>query len=86
MSKREDDWFTCPVCGEVVRAEALACPACGADEDTGWSEDSAYDGVDLPDEVFGEQTRETRQRSPLFGAVALLLVVLILLLVLMGVW
>ncbi len=42
--------FSCPNCGEEVPAGAKACPGCGADENTGWSENAAYDGVDLPDE------------------------------------
>ncbi len=41
----------CPVCGEDVPRNALACPECGADERSGWREDAAaYDGVDLPGE------------------------------------
>ena len=38
------DYFICPVCGADVPTDALACPECGSDEDTGWSEDTAYDG------------------------------------------
>ncbi len=43
----------CPNCGETVPAGATACPHCGADEFTGWSEETYLDGVDLPadDEV-----------------------------------
>lgn len=42
----------CPNCGEDVPRKALACPGCGSDYDTGWSEESQYDGVGLPDEEF----------------------------------
>ncbi len=28
--------------------KAKACPDCGSDEKTGWSEDTMYDGLDLP--------------------------------------
>jgi hypothetical protein len=43
----------CPVCGEDVPPRALACPECGADEESGWKEDAEVsDGVDLPDEEF----------------------------------
>jgi hypothetical protein len=60
---------TCPVCGEDVPRNALACPECGADHKSGWKEDAdAYDGVDLPDDdnfnydefvkqEFGSQTK-----------------------------
>ena len=39
----------CAVCGAAVPPKALACPACGADERTGWREPGVYDGLDLPD-------------------------------------
>lgn len=52
MSGKADDWFTCPVCGEVVRADALACPHCGSDDETGWSDDAAYDDLDLPTDAY----------------------------------
>ena len=43
----------CPVCGEDVPRDALACPECGADHNSGWREDGdTYDGVDLPDDDF----------------------------------
>ncbi|MEO0794872.1 MAG: zinc ribbon domain-containing protein [Verrucomicrobiota bacterium] len=48
-------FFTCPVCGESVETGSPSCPECGADERTGWNEDTAYlDGIDLPDEAFDE--------------------------------
>jgi len=42
----------CPNCGAEVPPNAKACPECGSDEQTGWSEESRYDGLDLPDENF----------------------------------
>jgi hypothetical protein len=43
----------CPVCGENVPRGSLACPECGADDNSGWRKDAdAYDAVDLPDEDF----------------------------------
>lgn len=51
MSARRSS-FTCPVCSEEVPAGALACPECGACEKSGWSEDTALDGLDLPDAEF----------------------------------
>jgi hypothetical protein len=45
----------CPVCGANVPRKALACPACGADERTGWNEATTrYDGLDLPDDSFDD--------------------------------
>ncbi len=42
----------CPNCGAEVPPRAKACPACGADEHTGWSEEARGGGLDLPDEEF----------------------------------
>lgn len=42
----------CPNCGAEVPPAARACPECGADEETGWSEEAASDGLGLPDEKF----------------------------------
>jgi hypothetical protein len=42
----------CPQCGASVPPDAKACPECGSDEQTGWSERAQYDGLDLPDEPF----------------------------------
>ena len=44
------DYFICPHCGAEVDIDAVACPACGSDEETGWSEGTAYDGLDLYDD------------------------------------
>ena len=41
------DYFVCPHCGAQVDIDATACPECGSDDETGWSEASAYDGIDL---------------------------------------
>jgi len=42
----------CPVCGENVPSQALACPECGACHDSGRKENAeVYDGVDLLDEA-----------------------------------
>jgi hypothetical protein len=42
----------CPNCGAEVPANAKACPECGSDEQTGWSEEARVGGLDLPDENF----------------------------------
>ena len=42
----------CPNCGAVVPPSARACPECGSDEETGWSEEAYAAHLDLPDENF----------------------------------
>jgi hypothetical protein len=44
------DTFICPVCGTEVDVNAVVCPECGSDDETGWSEDTAYDGLYLYDD------------------------------------
>ena len=60
MAQRRKTPDVCPVCGEDVPRNALACPECGADHNSGWREDTErYDGVDLPDEFdYDEFTRK----------------------------
>jgi hypothetical protein len=38
--KRKPAPEICPVCGEDVPRNALACPECGADHNSGWREDA----------------------------------------------
>ncbi len=42
----------CPNCGAEVPRGARACPECGSDEKTGWSEEARGSGLDLPEEKF----------------------------------
>ncbi len=42
----------CPNCGAGVPSGAKACPECGSDEKTGWSEEAHYDNLNLPGENF----------------------------------
>jgi len=51
------DYFICPNCDAEVPIKALACPECGSDEQTGWSEDTMYNGMDL-------QAFETSDKGP----------------------
>ena len=44
------EYFICPHCEAEVPLDAPACPECGSDEKTGWSENTVYDGLDLYDE------------------------------------
>jgi hypothetical protein len=68
------DYFICPNCGAEVPVKSLSCPECGSDEKTGWSEDTMYDGLDLP--AF-EETRDNSSKS-LFQNKLLLYVVAIM--------
>lgn len=42
----------CPNCGAPVPPNAKACPECGSDEQTGWSDEAKSEGLDLPEERF----------------------------------
>lgn len=42
----------CPNCGTMVPPKARACPECGADEQTGWSDEAHAQRLGLPDEQF----------------------------------
>ncbi len=68
------DYFICPNCGAEVPVKTLSCPECGSDEKTGQSEDTMYDGLDLP--AF-EETRDNSSKS-LFQNKLLLYVVAIM--------
>jgi uncharacterized membrane protein YvbJ len=57
----------CPNCGAEVPPNAKACPECGSDEQTGWSEEARTDSLDLPDENFDYEDfvdREFGSRKP----------------------
>jgi len=43
MARRSHDYFRCPQCDGQVRVGAAACPHCGSDDETGWSEDADVD-------------------------------------------
>lgn len=43
---------TCPNCSADVPRNARACPECGADERSGWSEDAYAERLGLPDDKF----------------------------------
>jgi hypothetical protein len=59
------DEFICPNCGAEVPANAKACPECGSDEKTGWSDDTIYDGTGF--EVPGEFNYEDWKRREVDG-------------------
>lgn len=79
----------CPNCGELVPPAAKACPGCGSDEKTGWSEQAYADNLGLPDENFNYDEFVKAEFNPgsarprgihwLWWLTALILVVLFLL-------
>ncbi len=74
------DYFICPNCGFEVDIDAESCPVCGSDDETGWSEDTVYDGLFLyndydPNE--DEQTPKT-ERSIDWGKYIVISITLIL--------
>jgi predicted nucleic acid-binding Zn ribbon protein len=83
---------SCAQCGATIPPGARACPECGADERTGWREDSVYDGLDLPDDAWdgAERSPPARRRGrhalPWYWLAAGLLVVLVLALQALRLW
>ncbi len=81
--------FPCPSCGEPVERGAAACPHCGADEETGWSDEIEYDGLDLPEEGFGwagRGEREERTKAGFWRVVTVVVLILLGVLILAGRW
>ncbi|HYE33148.1 MAG TPA: zinc ribbon domain-containing protein [Methylomirabilota bacterium] len=80
----------CPNCGEAVPARARACPQCGADDSTGWSEEAQSDPLGLDrgefdydeftEREFGGKKRELRPpgAKKMWWAVAVALLALFL--------
>ena len=42
----------CPNCGAALPRNAKACPECGSDENTGWSDEAYASSLDLPNDEF----------------------------------
>ena len=86
----------CHLCGAEVPRNAKACPECGSDELTGWSEHAAAGDLGLPDEEFdyerfvGEEFGKPGARAHglrwLWWVVALGIVAALLMMTLAGRW
>ena len=73
----------CAQCGADIPPRARACPECGADERTGWREQSIYDGLDLPEpDTDASATSSPRRSGHLAWYWVVTFVALLLLLVL----
>ena len=66
---RKKKYVVCPCCGHTITASCKACPSCGSDERTGWSEDTYLDGIALPDDDDYDDMlrREFGEAKPLTG-------------------
>lgn len=54
----------CPNCGQAVPPGAAACPLCGSDSETGWSDNTYLDGIDMPDDFdYGAAAEKEFGRS-----------------------
>jgi len=70
----------CPVCGDDVARGAKSCPGCGADERTGWNEEATrYDGLDLPDEAFDEDSTSGQAERPWLRNFAIIFAIVLIL-------
>jgi hypothetical protein len=93
------DYFECPHCGADVPRGATACPVCGSDEETGWSEYAEVQDLLLytPDDErdrypyggYHEPSLRTRLAAVPWGRVAtgvIALLIIASLLALLGPW
>ena len=61
LRRRKPSPAVCPVCGERVPSDAVACPECGACHESGWKENAdVYDGIDLLDEAYEDEDGKVR--------------------------
>ena len=75
----------CPNCDAPVRVGALACPSCGSDADTGWSDDADdiwYEDVGGYDDAEDGSPELERGQALHPGVVVLLIVIAVVVLVL----
>lgn len=49
------DEACCPNCGAELPPRAKACPECGSDEQTGWSEEAVPRRLGIPDDSFDHE-------------------------------
>jgi RNA polymerase subunit RPABC4/transcription elongation factor Spt4 len=78
----------CPNCGALVPRNARACPVCGADGETGWSDSAQADRLGIPDDNFDYDKFVKEEFAPepvkprgihwLWWGTALLLIILFL--------
>jgi len=80
VSARRPAPAQCANCGTAIPPRSLSCPECGADEQTGWREQSLYDGLDLPDDADAFEKPPARGLSLGWKTIGVVLIVLVVLL------
>lgn len=79
----------CPYCGETIAYTAAACPECGSDEQTGWSQNTYLDGIDVGEEIDYKEIKENefgtskKQQLPTWQMVTGLLMILLFIVLLL---
>ena len=77
----------CRYCGETIDVKAKACPHCGSDERTGWSEYRYMDTIDTIDEgdyeeiyqnEFSGGDRKVSKKQFIIGSILLIILIFIL--------
>ncbi len=86
----ERDTFACPNCEAEVSMVASVCPECGSDDETGWSLNTIYDDLDLPDDSEdgdgdGAEEGSGSRQGMLSTFVLAVVVILIIMAAVMGV-
>jgi uncharacterized membrane protein YvbJ len=80
----------CPHCGADLPRGVKACPECGSCEKTGWSDETAASGLDIPDQDFDYEEFTQREFgkaekvvprgvSPIWWVVAVVILILVVL-------
>lgn len=80
--ERFDPPGDCPVCGEYVEEGASSCKSCGSCHQSGWSEETGYDGLDLPEDPDAETSVGFGDEKSMGKKLALAAVLLIAVIVL----
>ena len=61
--EKAEQYFSCPVCGAQVKEGAPACPHCGSDERTGWSDTAYLQQLGVSPDYDEEAYQETIERE-----------------------
>lgn len=73
---KNSDFKICPNCGATIPKKALACPECGSDENTGWSDKAELPLLilDVPDSEL-TSAKPKRRNKIFYAGVAFVIIV-----------